>query len=373
MYSINQSTGDMKKIVNKKILKTILFLVFGATLFSACDESDNGAAPIIERVSLVAKDSTTNAGGRGSVLVIFGKNLSTVQEVYFSGVPAPLNTTMVRNDNIIIRIPDSAPFPGPNVLSTVRVITKYGEAQMDFEIAQPDPDIQTFAPAVASAGEEVTIKGEFFNGLQSVSFVDVATGEALEAEIVSYTYLEEEELEQIVVIVPDNVKVSNIAITTAAGTSLSKNTFGFNYAVFTDDVAPGWNKGGWSGTTIWNNSEPVMSGNFSAKHSYTGGWGGFQISHSTAEGSRFLLDDYVSVKVSIFGGPGTDGKLVQIYIKQQVDGEFPAKELAIKEGVWTDYTVSLAELGNPGYVGELVVQDKGMAPYLIFVDDLGFL
>jgi len=51
----------------------------------------------------------------------------------------------------------------------------------------------------------------------------------------------------------------------------------------------------------------------------------------------------------------------------------PAKELVVHEGKWTDYTVTLEELGNPSYVKELVIQDKGMAPYIIYVDDVGFL
>jgi hypothetical protein len=362
----------MKNTIHMKILKAIMFLISGTLLFMACDESENGAAPVIERVSLVPIDSTTHSGGRGETLVIFGKHLSSVQEVYFSGVQAPLNTTMVRDDNIIIRIPDRAPFPGPNVLSTVRVITLYGEAQLEFEVEQPVPSIASFAPAVAAPGATVTITGQYFNGLETVGFVDAATGTAIDAEIVSYT-VKEDETEEIVVIVPDNVKVSYIAITTQAGTGLSINTFGFNFAVFTDDIATGWNKAGWSSSTAWNNTEPVKSGDFSAKHSYTGGWGGFQVTHSTADGEKFLLADYTAIKVSIFGGPGTEGKLVQIYIKQLTDGEFPPKELVVKEGVWTDYTVSLAELGSPQYVGELVIQDKGQAPYLIYVDDLGFL
>lgn len=361
----------MKNIINKGFLKAILFVVCGTLIFNACDDSEEGAPPIIERVSLVPKDSTTHEGGRNETLVIFGQNLGSVQEVYFSGVQAPLNTTMVRNDNIIIRIPDDAPFPGPNVLSTVRVVTLYGEAHLEFQVAQPVPNIQSFSPAVASAGEIVTIKGEFFNGLESVSFVDAKTGVATPAEIVSTNLVEGEE--EIVVTVPDGVKVSNIAITTVAGTGTSTSTFGFNFAIFTDDIASGWNKAGWSSTTAWNNITPVKSGNVSAKHAYTGGWGGFQVTHSTAAGEQFLLADYTALKVSIFGGPGTEGKLVQIYIKQLTDGEFPAKELVVKEGVWTDYTVQLSEIGNPAYVGELVIQDKGMAPYLIFVDDLGFL
>ena len=361
----------MKTYINKNWLLAIMLSALGAMGIVSCEEDESGAAPVLERVSLVPKDSTTHEGGRGETLVIFGQNLKTTQEVYFSGVKAALNTTMVRNDNIIITIPGSAPFPGPNVLSTVRVVTLYGEANLEFEVAQPDPDIESFAPAVAGAGELVTIQGSFFNGLQNVSFVDVATGTPLEAEVISVT-INDDETGEIVVEVPVGVKVSQIAVTTSAGTGLTVGTFGFNYAVFTDDIAgDGWAKAGWSSTTSWDNTTPVKSGNFSAKHAYTGGWGGFQLRNDNASG--FVLADYEAVKVSIFGGPGTEGKLVQIYIKQEIDGEFPAKELVVHEGKWTDYTVTLEELGNPSYVKELVIQDKGMAPYIIYVDDVGFL
>lgn len=361
----------MKKYNSTKYVIALLLGCF--TLFIAgCEDDNEGGAPIIERVSLVHKDSTTESGGRGETLAIFGKNFKGVQEVYFSGILAPVNPTMVTNETIIIAIPGAAPFPGPNVLSTVRVVTKFGEAQLEFDIEQPEPLITNFAPAVAAPGATVTITGEFFNGLEGVAFVDAATGEELAAEILS-AGVNADGVEQIEVKVPDGVKVSYIAVTTPAGVGMAESTFGFNFAVFTDDVAAGWNKGGWSGTTTWTNNTPVKSGMVSAKHAYTGGWGGFQLSHSTADGSKFLLADYTHVKVSIYGGPGTSGKKVQIYIKELVDGQYPAKELTVVEGQWTDYTVSLIELGSPTFVGELVIQDKGQAPYLMFVDDLGFL
>lgn len=362
------------KFININITRSFhaLLLVFLATsgiwLVSSCEEEEVGAPPIIDYVRIVPKDSMTLSGDRYEYYAIIGQNLATTTEVYFSGVKAALNVTMVRDDNIIIRIPGDAPFPGPNILSTVKVITLYGEAQLEFEIEQPVADIQNFLPAVAVAGEKVVITGAYFRGLQKVGFVDAVSNVETEAEIVSYVVDEVSGAEVITVLVPEGIGVSYIAVTTASGTGYSASTFGFNYSVFTDGVPEGWNQAGWSGTTVWDNEDPVKSGLYSAKHSYTGGWGGFQITH---EG--FSLAPYTTLKVSIYGGPNTEGKLTQIYITEAPGGSSTPYELVLHEGIWTDYEIPLSAIGNPTQVSELVIQDKGQAPYIMYVDDLGFI
>ena len=361
----------IKDIIVRQIIipaAVVCFWLGGMYLLSSCEEETLGAPPIIERVRIMTKDSTTHSGDRYEYYAIMGQNLATTQRVYFSGVEAAINATMVRDDNIIISIPGDAPFPGPNTLSTVRVVTLYGEAQLDFEIEQPVADIQNFSPAVASAGERVVITGAYFKGLEKVTFVDAVTDVATEAEIVSHVVDEASGAEVITVVVPEGIGVSYIAVTTPSGIGYSSSTFGFNYSVFTDAVPEGWNRAGWSGTTEWDNETPVKSGNFSAKHSYTGGWGGFQITH---EG--FSLEPYTTLKVSIFGGPNTEGKLTQIYITETPGGPSTPFELVVHEGIWTDYEIPLSAIGSPSQVSELVIQDKGGAPYIIYVDDLGFI
>lgn len=361
----------IKRIIDHRLYIPALALclwIGGMALLSSCEEEEAGAAPVIERIRIIAKDSTTLSGDRYEYYAIIGQNLATTQRVYFSGVEAAINATMVRDDNIIISIPGDAPFPGPNTLSTVRVVTLYGEAQLEFEIEQPVADIQNFSPAVAAAGERVVITGAYFKGLEKVSFVDAVTDVATDAEIVSYVVDEATGAEVITVVVPEGIGVSYVAVTTSSGVGYSSNTFGFNYSVYTDDVPEGWNQAGWSGTTEWDNESPVKSGNYSAKHSYTGGWGGFQITH---EG--FSLEPYTTLKVSIYGGPNTEGKLTQIYITETAGGASTPYELVVHEGIWTDYEIPLSAIGNPSQVSELVIQDKGEAPYIIYVDDLGFI
>lgn len=366
-----RSIQNGSNIIGKRGHHSILLfflLVGGMMLFSSCEEKESGAPPIIDYVRIIARDSMTHSGDRYEYYAIIGQNLASTTEVYFSGVKAALNATMVRDDNIIISIPGGAPFPGPNTLSTVKVITLFGEAQLEFEIEQPVADIQNFSPAVAVAGEKVVITGAYFKGLEKVSFVDAVTDVATDAEVTSYVVDEVTGAEVITVVVPEGIGVSYIAVTTASGTGYSASTFGFNYSVFTDGVPEGWNQAGWSGTTVWDNGEPVKSGLYSAKHSYTGGWGGFQITH---EG--FSLAPYTTLKVSLYGGPNTEGKLTQIYITETPGGPSTPFELVLHEGIWTDYEIPLSAIGNPAQVSELVIQDKGQAPYIMFVDDLGFI
>ncbi|HYC84758.1 MAG TPA: hypothetical protein VEB86_06025, partial [Chryseosolibacter sp.] len=118
----------MKNIIYKNWLLA-LFVGLTAFAFVSCDDSDEGAPPIIERVSLVPKDSTTESGFRGNTYVIFGQNLGTAQAVFFNGEQAPLNTTLVRNDNIIVRIGSNTPYV--NASNKVTVVTKHGEASLN--------------------------------------------------------------------------------------------------------------------------------------------------------------------------------------------------------------------------------------------------
>src|SRR5690606_22879993 len=136
---------------------------------------ETSAPPIFDQVRLSAGESGTDSGDRYEYQGSCGQNLAATREVSSSGVKAARNATMVREDGIIISIPAGARVPGPNTLSTVKVITLFGEAQLEFEIEQPVADIQNFSPAVAVAGEKVVITGAYFKGLEKVSFVDAVT------------------------------------------------------------------------------------------------------------------------------------------------------------------------------------------------------
>jgi hypothetical protein len=340
--------------------KVALLMMSAAIFITGCDDDDSGAVPVLERISLVPKDSTTQVGFRGNTYVIFGKNLGTTQYVYFNGVVSPLNSTLVRNDNIIIQIADNTPYVQP--LNKVRVVTKYGEAVMDFVVKQK-PVIKLFSPAVASAGDTVVITGTDLVPLQSVKFIDAKTKEAVDAEIVSNS------AEQIKVKVPVGTKVSNIAVTTEGGTVVS-SSFGFNMVVYAENYSPGWEDWSWGGLNQ-NSSVKVKSGKFSLRREYRDSWSAisFRLGNGGVKAQELGLTD---LKFSMLGGPGTAGKKLQVYI----DGVGKNVEIVLKEE-WTDYTIKLSDLNAPAAFERFNIQEINNVnpppPFLMYVDDVGFL
>lgn len=336
-----------------------LLLVCAVPLFMSCQEEETGAAPAIERVSLVHKDSTTNSGARGETLVIFGSHLATTTAVYFNEYKAVLNVNYVQDNNIIVRIPDSAPYA--DVPNTLRLVTKFGEASTEFEVEQPSPIIAAFSPGVADPGSVVTIDGQYFENLVSVVFVDQKTGTETEAEIVSATG------EELQVLVPDGTKASYIKVTTGGGDFQTLSSFGFNYIIFADNFNSTWQNWSWSTEFDFAATAKVKSGDYSIKTTYTGGWGGVQF-----YGGDLPLADYTAIKFSIFGGPGTEGKQLIATINWAV-----TQDVLIHEGKWTDFTFQLSDFGSPSVLNVLVFQDNGStgvaAPYLVYFDDMGLL
>jgi hypothetical protein len=350
--------ATMKNIFQLKYILGLVLIFASLAAITSCEEEESGAAPILERVSLVPKDSTTESGFRGNTYVIFGQNLASTQQVYFNGQLAPLNPVFVRNDNIIIQIASNTPYI--QGLDKIRVVTTYGEANLEFKVLQK-PVITEFSPAVAAPGAEVTIVGNYFDNLEKVEFVDVKTEVATEAEVVAATS------DKLVVLVPAGTKVSYINVTTPSGTTRAGSTFGFNYIIYTDGLAPGWENWSWQSTIDFASTAVVKSGAVAWKQTYTGGWGGIQL-HVTPT----AITEYTALKISIFGGPGTEGKPLGTYINWTKE-----KRIVIKEGVWTSFTIPLSDLGNPANVEFLILQDIGdtgvVAPYLLYIDDIGFI
>jgi hypothetical protein len=128
--------------------------------------------------------------------------------------------------------------------------------------------------------------------------------------------------------------------------------------------------GGWGGTATVNNSiEQQRQGDASIKATYVGGWGGAaqfgawgNTPLSTAGTTAFAF--------SVYGGPGTDGKNIQVNIKPTTDGTSVSKQVAIEEGKWTDISIPLSDFGNPASIGEIQFQDTDWSG-VIYIDHVG--
>lgn len=346
--------------------------------FTACKSDDDAVdpAPVISRVRTVSRDSTytysvqtsltatttatrtipvaldstTTLGQPGRLYAIIGENLQKTKAVYFNDVSVYFNPAFVTNTSIMVAIPVTTPFSGSN---KVRVETASGQAEFGFSIKQPFPTITNVDQLAGNAGDIITITGTIFDNVSAVTFGTTP------GEITAKTPTE------LKVKVPAGVTSTTLAVTTPGGTTAYSVPFGFKYALFEDALTTGFTSGGWNGQPTVPSKGVVKRGAASMQYDYTGGFGGFQNFIS----APVALANYTGIKLALYGGTGTDGKI----IKMVVNGDYDkGKQLVLKSGVWQTFAIPLSEVGATGNLTEITFQEfSGNVPETIYVDDLG--
>jgi hypothetical protein len=125
--------------------------------------------------------------------------------------------------------------------------------------------------------------------------------------------------------------------------------------------------GGYGGTTtVWNSTEQIRLGSQAIKATFPAAnyQGAAQLgggSLSTAGTANFAF--------SVYGGPGTAGKTLQVLVKINGGGE-PTKAVTIVEGAWADFSVPLSELGNATTITELFFQNADFSG-VVYIDHIG--
>jgi hypothetical protein len=296
----------------------------------------------------------------GDVVTIAGINFSLVRSVRFKGITAAFAPTADTNTVMKVTVPWGA-LGGSQFITLTNI---NGTDSIAFNV-NLKPVITSFTPAAVSAGATVLVKGYRFNGASSVK---------LGTQVVTYTVLTDSTLQ---LTIPTGAVSGNVTIVTPNGTGISANALtilvaGIAYPIYDEGLSANWNGwlgGGWGGgTPAYDvaNATPVNSGVKSLKINYAGNWGvPFQLG-----GATIPLASYTTLKISIFGGPGTTGKRINIGFNE-ADG----KTIDLVEGVWTNYTIPLSDISTATTLTHLYIKEysgiSGVAPYTIYVDDLG--
>lgn len=366
----------MKTTISYSIAFCWLLGIAGS--FVACQKNDEVApAPVISRVRTISKDSvytyqarynldssyaatrtvpvafdsTTTLGKPGTMYAILGQNLRATTAIFFNDVSVYFNPTLVRDDVILVSIPTTTPYSGSNKL---RVVTTSGSVEFGFSIQQPAPVITDIDQLAGNAGDIVTLTGTTFDNVTGVAFGTAA------AEITAKTST------QLKVKVPAGVTSATIAVTTPGGRAAYSIPFGFKYALFEDALLPGWTAASYNGTPTVPSTGVVKRGTASMQYDYTGGYGGFQ---NFLGGTPISLSNYTGLKLSIYGGSGSDGKIIKMVINGNYDA---GKQLVLKAGMWSTFAVPLSTLGATGTLTEVTFQEfSGNVPETIYIDDLG--
>jgi len=303
---------------------------------------------------------TPGTGLPGDVVTIAGINFSQVRSVKFAGVTAAFAPTADTNTVMKVTVPWGA--TGGNQFITLT--NPNGADSIAFTV-DLKPVVTSFSPGSVNAGDVVTVRGYRFNGASSVKLGSTA---------VTYTVQNDSTLQ---FTVPAGALSGNITIVTPNGTGVSGSAVtvlvaGIAFPIWDEGLSANWNGwigGGWGGASPaydQSNTTPVRSGVKSLKINYSGQWGvPFQLG-----GATIPLGAYTTLKVSIYGGPGTNGKRVNIGFNT-ADG----KTIDLVEGVWTDYTIPLSDISAAGSLTDLWIKEysgiSGVADYTIYIDDLG--
>lgn len=338
----------MKKLFNlsASVLLTAFLLLTGCKT----EEAENTAPPTLTAVTnLSDRNTPLTSIGYGEWISIKGTNLSTTYKVDFNGTLAKDSLLYGDDNTVTVKIPPQLTDP---INNPITVTTKYGTATLNFQIKQPAPVITGINPPAGNPNDDVTIAGNYFKGVTSVTIGGVA------ATIVSNTQTE------IKIKVPAAVTYGQVVVTTPVGTVTADKTFGLKHVIYDDALRGNWTNTSYSATWDMLHTTTVRRGTYAIAHKFTVGFGACRFRSLPT----FSTSGYTTLKISIYGGPGTAGKKVRISLT-------PAKstyDLVLTEGAWTDYQIPLINLGSPTAIDYITFQEFSGLASQIYIDDVGF-
>lgn len=365
------------------IMVILAALILIGTSCKKSKEEGIKAAPIVERVRTLTKNDTTYTETRvnldsnkfGNVItkvaydanvtgarwnaqyILVGKNLLTTTSIKINGVDVFFNPAFVTENNLIFTVGTDVPY-GPEQSNRLTVTTRYGTVDFDFGLLQPYPVIKTVSPLLGEVGGIITITGTYLENLSGVKFGTVA------AEIVGQPTSTEIKIK-----IPQAVSQANVTVTTAGGSTVSSNSFfAFKKLLYQDAWSSDMTSyGGWGGTGDIANTTGGVRGTKSIKLNYTGYDCPLQFAYT---GPTLSLSNFSSLKMSIYGGTGSAGKLVKV----QLNGIATASAvLTLTEGAFTDYVIPLSTFPAAVNFTKIWVVESSNSKAPIYIDEIGFL
>ena len=154
------------KNINKAMFAVALAAV-SAGLASCEDQPDKyettGGKPVINYIRPVdaaSKDSLLTEASMSNTLCIVGSNLRSVKQINFNDQTATLNTSYMTDNTIIVSVPKNIPDVVTDKIYFIT--TSQDTVSYDFKVIVPAPTVSSMSNEWAEAGEEVTIKGDYF-------------------------------------------------------------------------------------------------------------------------------------------------------------------------------------------------------------------
>ena len=155
---------------NSKIFKglSLAAVALAALAATSCEDepdkyeiaSGKPTVNYIRPVALASSDSLLTQASMGTTLCIVGNNLRSITALSFNDQAAVLNTSYMTDHTVIVTVPNEIP---ETVTDKIYMVNQKNDTTtFDFHVVIPGPVVSTMSNEWAAAGEEVTIKGDYF-------------------------------------------------------------------------------------------------------------------------------------------------------------------------------------------------------------------
>lgn len=281
---------NMKRYMNWLMVGVLA--ITGLTVTSCKDEPDKyeiaDGKPTVYYVRspfLSQKDSLMVGAYMGNTVCLVGDNLRSITELWFNDQQAVLNTSFITDHTLLVDVPSELP-----VVPTDKIymITQAKDTvTYDFSVLIPSPVVTSMSNEFASAGQTVTIYGDYLLDYDNAHLSITMPGgvEVTEFESISKT--------AVTFVIPNGTDESGyVYVTSKYGTGKSKFYYKDDRCMLFD----------WDGTR-----------------------GGMALAHGWRDGSAVKVDD----------DTGVDGAFIRFHAALAADG-WTAPEDDLSFNYWAD-------------------------------------
>lgn len=295
-------------------------------------------------------------------LTITGTNLDLTKKIYFSGSTTAVTSFVSQSaTQLVVTVPADAQ-DGKITLEAGQVKTP---SSMDLNLVWPA--VTDITPNPADPQKNITITG---------TNLDLVTAVAIQNAAPVTTFVSQSAT-QIVLLVPNDVTEGKVTLSVLNSTVTvqSPDILKINGAVppptvafpfYTDAITSNWNGwigGGWGGAANYNNTNIVRAGAKSIRIDYVGGYG----APMQLGGANVTIAPYTTFKISLYGGPGSNGLKVNIGVNDK-----DAYTILLVEGKWTDYQIPISQLTTDANITSLILKEyNGSGGFTVYVDAMG--
>ena len=333
---------------------TALFIFCTVIAFTSCRKDGDGSPGYKAGTPGTSIGIKPDSGSGGALLTLTGTGLGQMRSIVFDNknVPAPFQSTLNTEENIIFRVPDTA-YGGPQniIFTNANGLT----LKVPFRVLAY-PVASTVFPTDFITGSLITITGSNLDDVSSV----VINGTTDGATIVSKAR------GQLVISMPSTavtrgfLKITNATgsiVTTQEMVNVAKATI-----VFDDALQNGFQDWGWGGTYA-PSTDYKITGAKSLKAAYdpAGAWGGIQ----WGGGAIHLTTE----KYFTFWAMGAD---VDVNVNVNLNWN-NTKTITVPAKKWTYFKYNLAtDFPGTTDVGTVVYQINGSGK-TIYLDNVMFV